>query len=82
MLSGDTSPCAGPFVLDEVGGIYLMAIREWATYAPATTARCRASPLDAEHRALHSVDDAQHRHHSQALGVPHRGRGAGITARG
>ncbi|MGW2492608.1 hypothetical protein ACWCV9_36150 [Streptomyces sp. NPDC001606] len=29
-------PGARSFVLDEVGVIYLMAIREWATHAPAT----------------------------------------------
>lgn len=37
-LSDDTDPCADSFVLDEVGVIYLMAIREWATHAPATPA--------------------------------------------
>ncbi|MFJ1730811.1 hypothetical protein [Streptomyces sp. NPDC088254] len=37
-LSDDTEPCADSFVLDEVGVIYLMAIREWATHAPATAA--------------------------------------------
>ncbi|MER6076309.1 hypothetical protein ABT187_47890 [Streptomyces sp. NPDC001817] len=34
-LSDDTDPCADSFVLDEVGVIYLMAISEWATHAPA-----------------------------------------------
>lgn len=34
-LSDDTEPCADSFVLDEVGVIYLMAIRAWATHAPA-----------------------------------------------
>ncbi|MEU0119444.1 hypothetical protein ABZ137_38645 [Streptomyces bobili] len=37
-LSDDSDPCADSFVLDEVGVIYLMAIREWATHAPATAA--------------------------------------------
>ncbi|MFD4144209.1 hypothetical protein [Streptomyces sp. NPDC058572] len=37
-LSDDTEPCADSFVLDEVGVIYLMAIREWATHAPAAAA--------------------------------------------
>ena len=37
-LSDDTDPCADSFVLDEVGVIYLMAIREWATHAPVTAA--------------------------------------------
>ncbi|MCK8438542.1 hypothetical protein G3I77_37810 [Streptomyces sp. D2-8] len=37
-LSGDTEPCADSFVLDEVGVIYLMTIREWATHAPAAAA--------------------------------------------
>lgn len=37
-LSDDTDPCADSFVLDEVGVIYLMAIREWATHAPAAAA--------------------------------------------
>ncbi|MFD7916863.1 hypothetical protein ACFV30_40305 [Streptomyces sp. NPDC059752] len=37
-LSDDTDPCAESFVLDEVGVIYLMAIREWATHAPAAAA--------------------------------------------
>ncbi|POG43249.1 hypothetical protein BV881_32935 [Streptomyces sp. ZL-24] len=34
-LSDNTDPCADSFVLDEVGVIYLMAIREWATHTPA-----------------------------------------------
>lgn len=37
-LSDDTDPCADSFVLDEVGVIYLMTIREWATHAPAAAA--------------------------------------------
>ncbi|MFF5315540.1 hypothetical protein [Streptomyces massasporeus] len=37
-LSDDTEPCADSFVLDEVGVLYLMAIREWATHAPAAAA--------------------------------------------
>ncbi|MFG2134920.1 hypothetical protein ACGFNV_45255 [Streptomyces sp. NPDC048751] len=37
-LSDDSDPCADSFVLDKVGVIYLMAIREWATHAPATAA--------------------------------------------
>ncbi|MEU1458102.1 hypothetical protein [Streptomyces avermitilis] len=37
-LSDDSDPCVDSFVLDEVGVIYLMAIREWATHAPATAA--------------------------------------------
>jgi len=37
-LSDDTDPCAGSFVLDEVGVIYLMAIRAWATHTPAAAA--------------------------------------------
>ncbi|MFF5161551.1 hypothetical protein ACFY3N_36240 [Streptomyces sp. NPDC000348] len=37
-LSDDTDPCADSFVLDEVGVIYLMAIREWAVHAPAAAA--------------------------------------------
>ncbi len=38
VLSDDTEPCADFFVLDEVGVLYLMAIREWATHAPAAAA--------------------------------------------
>ncbi|MEU2166068.1 hypothetical protein QRN89_35405 (plasmid) [Streptomyces chengbuensis] len=34
-LSDDTDPCADSFVLDEAAVLYLMAIREWATHAPA-----------------------------------------------
>lgn len=37
-LSDDTDPCADSFAMDEVGVIYLMAIREWATHAPAAAA--------------------------------------------
>jgi hypothetical protein len=37
-LSDGTDPCADSFVLDEVGVIYLMAIREWAAHAPAAAA--------------------------------------------
>ncbi|MFF3967941.1 hypothetical protein ACFYZI_41110 [Streptomyces griseorubiginosus] len=37
-LSDDTEPCADSFVLDEVGVIYLMAISQWPTHAPATAA--------------------------------------------
>ncbi|MFF9090420.1 hypothetical protein ACF1BE_29315 [Streptomyces sp. NPDC014991] len=37
-LSDDADPCADSFVLDEVGVIYLMAIRAWATHAPAAAA--------------------------------------------
>lgn len=37
-LSDDTAPCADSFCLDEVGVIYLRAIREWATHAPAAAA--------------------------------------------
>ncbi|WP_234336414.1 hypothetical protein [Streptomyces sp. NRRL S-920] len=37
-LSDHTDPCPDSFVLDEVGVIYLMAIREWATHAPAAAA--------------------------------------------
>ncbi|MGX4695236.1 hypothetical protein [Streptomyces sp. JNUCC 63] len=37
-LSDDTDPCADSFVLDEVGVIYLMAIREGAMHAPAAAA--------------------------------------------
>ncbi|MEU5201000.1 hypothetical protein AB0G86_44365 [Streptomyces scabiei] len=37
-LSDDTEPCADSFVLDEVGVIYLMAISQWATHAPAAAA--------------------------------------------
>ncbi|MFF9309234.1 hypothetical protein [Streptomyces sp. NPDC014777] len=37
-LSYDTDPCADSFVLDEVGVIHLMAIREWATHAPTAPA--------------------------------------------
>ncbi|MYY80828.1 MULTISPECIES: hypothetical protein [unclassified Streptomyces] len=38
VLSDDTDACADSFVLDEVGVLYLMAIREWATHAPAAAA--------------------------------------------
>lgn len=38
VLSDDTEPCADSFVLDEVGVLYLMAIREWATHAAAAAA--------------------------------------------
>ncbi|OEJ30077.1 hypothetical protein [Streptomyces subrutilus] len=38
VLSDDGDPCADSFVLDEVGVVYLMAIREWATHAPAAAA--------------------------------------------
>lgn len=37
-LSDDTDPYADSFVLDEVGVIYPMATREWATHAPAAAA--------------------------------------------
>ncbi|MFE9115857.1 hypothetical protein ACFYN9_40535 [Streptomyces collinus] len=37
-MSDDTEPCADSFVLNEVGVIYLMAIREWAAHAPAAAA--------------------------------------------
>ncbi|MEU1519011.1 hypothetical protein ABZ490_43930 [Streptomyces sp. NPDC005811] len=37
-LSDDTEPCADSFVLDEVGVIYLMAIREWARHVPEAAA--------------------------------------------
>jgi hypothetical protein len=37
-LSDDTDPSADSFVLDEVGVICLMAIRAWATHAPAAAA--------------------------------------------
>jgi hypothetical protein len=37
-LSDDTEPCADSFALNEVGVISLMAIREWATHAPAAAA--------------------------------------------
>ncbi|MFJ9675280.1 hypothetical protein ACIRP5_31370 [Streptomyces sp. NPDC101221] len=37
-LSDDTDPCADSFALYEVGIIYLMAIREWATHGPAAAA--------------------------------------------
>ncbi|WP_328834756.1 hypothetical protein [Streptomyces europaeiscabiei] len=37
-LSDDTETCVDSFVLDEVGVIYLMGIREWATHAPAAAA--------------------------------------------
>ncbi|WP_432065660.1 hypothetical protein [Streptomyces sp. C10-9-1] len=37
-LSDGTDPCTHSFVLDEVGVIYLMAIREWVTHAPAMAA--------------------------------------------
>ncbi|MER5576080.1 hypothetical protein [Streptomyces massasporeus] len=46
-LSDDTDPCADSFVLDEVGVIYLMAIRGWAT--PALGCRAEDRP---HHRAL------------------------------
>ncbi|MFG3043024.1 hypothetical protein ACGFYZ_39615 [Streptomyces sp. NPDC048330] len=44
-LSNDTDPCADSFVLHEVGILYLMAIREWATHAPATAAPAIARAL-------------------------------------
>ncbi|MFG2097181.1 hypothetical protein [Streptomyces sp. NPDC048612] len=37
-LSDDTDPCADSFALDEVGVLYVMAIRGWATHAPAAAA--------------------------------------------
>jgi hypothetical protein len=37
-VSDDTDPCADSFVLDKVGVIYLMPIRQWATHAPAAAA--------------------------------------------
>ncbi|MEV8529227.1 hypothetical protein AB0451_34650 [Streptomyces sp. NPDC052000] len=37
-LSDDAEPCADSFVLDEVGVLYLMAIRGWGTHAPAAAA--------------------------------------------
>ncbi|MFI0915565.1 hypothetical protein [Streptomyces abikoensis] len=44
-LSDDTEPCADSFVLDEVGVLYLMAIREWATHTPAAAAPCIARTI-------------------------------------
>lgn len=46
-------------------GVHSVEPTGWSPLSGAT--RCRASPLDAEHRGFHSVDDARHRHHSQAL---------------
>ncbi|WP_328965549.1 hypothetical protein [Streptomyces virginiae] len=49
-LSDDTEPCADSFALDEVGVIYLMAIREWATLL---------SDAEAEHEGDVLVVDGQ-----------------------
>ncbi|MFK0050536.1 hypothetical protein ACIQU4_41850 [Streptomyces sp. NPDC090741] len=37
-LSDDTEPCADSIALDEVGVLYLMAVRDWATATPASAA--------------------------------------------
>ncbi|MEU3557796.1 hypothetical protein [Streptomyces fragilis] len=43
-LSGDTDPCTDSFVLDEVGVLYLAAIRAWAAHAPRPPDRESPAP--------------------------------------
>ncbi|MEU7649212.1 hypothetical protein [Streptomyces huasconensis] len=74
-LSDDTDACADSFVLDEVGVLYLMAIREWAAPIPRG-GRAGDRP---HHRALRRPGPRQYadRRRPHSAGAARRTGGAG-----